>query len=444
MNISVVQSAPCRKNVKVEIASEAVDREFNSIEDYFVKKATLPGFRPGRAPRDLVARKFAREIGEEVGERLVAQAYRGMVDDEKIAPVSIVDVRHEPPLRAAPFTVDFTVDVAPVFNPPAWQQIRIEPRKSEVTEVQIAERLDELRLGRGTLADIETEPVVSGDFVQLDYAGEADGAPLVGRVGAEHRLTAEAVDFWALLGTSPASVPGLFEAVIGMKKGETRKVDVSFPADYAVKELAGLAASYTVTVKMIRRRRPADLDEAFLKGLQVGSEAELKDRIRESLVRMGEMEEAGRQREEAVQWLLKNTELSDLPESVVRQETQRILRRMVYENLRNGVPQAELESHQQDLYQSAARGSQERVKLDYILHRIADDSGIQVSDEEVAREYELLAQRMETTVAKVRQRIEKERLEDSLQDDLRSQKTLQMILAHAVGGGAAAPAGAVQ
>jgi trigger factor len=433
MNISVVQSAPCRKNVKVEIASEAVEREFDSIQGFFSKKANLPGFRPGHAPVALVARKFAREIGEEVAERLVAQAYRGMVEEEKIAPVSIVDVKHEPPLRAAPFSVDFTVDVAPVFDPPDWKQIRIEPRKIEVTEAQLEERLNELRLSRGTLSEIENESAAMGDFVQLDYAGETGGTPLAGRVDAEHQMSAAAVDFWVLLGTSTCPVPGLLESVVGLKKGEIRKVEVIFPADFAVKDLAGIAAQYDVTVKAVRRRQPAEVNEEFLKALQVGSVEELKERIRGSQLRAVTVEEAGRQREEAVQWLLKNTVLTDLPDSMVEQETRRILRRMVFENLRNGVPQAELESHQQDLYQSASRGSQDRVKLDYILHRIADDSGIQVSADEVAQEYEILAQRMETTVAKVRQRIEKEHLEESMQDDLRSQKTLQMILTHAMG-----------
>jgi trigger factor len=434
MNISVVQSAPCRKNVTVEVAADAVDREFASIQGFFSKKAALPGFRPGHAPIALVARKFAREIGEEVAERLVAQAYRGMVEEEKITPVTIVDVRHEPPLRAAPFKVDFTVDVAPAFDPPDWKQIRIEPRSLDVTDAQVEERFNELLLSRGTLTEVEAEPAALGDFVQVDYAGETGGAPLAGQVPAEHRMAAEAVDFWVLLGTSSCPVPGLLEAIVGLKKGETGKVEVSFPSDFAVKELAGMAAQYTVTVKVVRRRKPAEVNEEFLKGLQVASEAELKDRIRENQKRISLGEEAGRQREEVVQWLLKNTVLTDLPESVVKQETQRILRRMVFENLRNGVPQAELESRQQDLFQSASRGSQDRVKLDYILHRIADDNGIQVSDEEVAREYELLAQRMETTVAKVRQRIEKEHLEESLQDDLRAQKTLQMILAQAGAG----------
>jgi trigger factor len=434
MNISVVQSAPCRKNVKVEVASEAVEREFDSIQGFFAKKAALPGFRPGRAPVALVARKFTREIGEEVAERLVAQAYRGMVEEEKIAPVSIVNVQHDPPLRAAPFTVNFTVDVAPVFDPPDWKQIKIEPRKIEVTDAQVEERLNELRLSRGTLSENDSEPAATGDFVQLDYTGETGGTPLSGRVDAEHRMTAEAVDFWVLLGTSTCPVPGLLEAVVGLKKGDTQKIEVTFPADFSVKELAGISAQYNLTVKTVRRRQPAEVNEEFLKGLQVGSMEELKDRIRESQLRNSTVEEAGRQREEAVQWLLKNTLLTDLPDSMVEQETRRILRRMVFENLRNGVPQAELESRQQDLYQSASRGSLDRVKLDYILHRIADDNQIVVSDEEVAREYEILAQRMETTVAKVRQRIEKEHLEDSMQDDLRAQKTLQMILTHAAGG----------
>lgn len=433
MNISVVQAGPCRKNVKVEIAADSVDREFGSIQGYFLKKASLPGFRPGRAPLDLVARKFAREIAEEVSERLVAQAYRGMVEEEKITPVSIVEVNHASPLRAAPFTVDFTVDVAPAFDPPEWKQLRVEPKQVDVTDTQVEERLKELRSSRGTLLDVETEPAAAGDFIQVDYTGESNGAPLAERVGAEHRLTAEAVDFWILLGTSSGPVPGLSDAAVGLKKGENRKVEISFPADFTVKELAGVTAQYTVTVKMIRRRQLADVNEGFLKEFQVESEAELKDRIRESLQQISIGEEAGRQREEVVQWLLKNTVLTDLPDSVVKQETQRILRRMVYENLRKGVPQADLEAHQQDLYQSASQGSQDRIKLDYILHRIADDNDLQVSDDEVAQEYEIMAHRMETTVDKVRQRIGKEHLEESLQDDLRAQKTLQMILAHASG-----------
>jgi len=437
MNISVVQAAPCRKNVTVEIPPETVDREFHAIQGFFAKQATLPGFRTGRAPVDLVARKFAREIGEEVGERLVGQAYKGMVEQEKIEPVSIVDVRHEPPLRAAPFKVDFVVDVAPVFDAPDWKQIRIEPRPVDITDQQVEDRLADLRLSRGTLEEVEDQPSAAGDFIQLDYSGAVAGAPLSGRVPAEHRMVGEATDFWAMLGSSHNAVPGLLEAVTGMKKGESRVVTVTFPAAFQVADLAGQEAQYQVTVKGIRRRRPAEMTDDFLKAFGVESEAELRSRIRDAQTSIAEREEHGRQRTEAIEWLIQHTPIADLPESVVAQETRRILRRMVLENVRNGVPQAELENHKDDLFQSASAGSQGRVKLQYILHKIADDLGIEPTEEEVEAEYGTMAAQMNLSVAKARQRIQKEGLAEALRDNLREEKTLARILSHALGGNSA-------
>jgi trigger factor len=182
-------------------------------------------------------------------------------------------------------------------------------------------------------------------------------------------------------------------------------------------------------VKQIRSRQPAEMNAAFFNAVGVASEQELRERVRASLQAVGEYAERQRLRGEVLQWLSARTELKDLPASLVAEETGRILREVVRENVQRGVQQEELESHKEELFNHAVQSSSERVKLDFILYRIAGAEKIEVTDEELAAEIERLAQRYGLAPAKLRAGLEKRGALEGLRDDLRAEKTITFLVA---------------
>ena len=146
---------------------------------------------------------------------------------------------------------------------------------------------------------------------------------------------------------------------------------------------------------------------------------------------MAEGNENRRLRGEVVKWLLEKTEIKGLPASAVEHETRRILQDIVRENVRRGISKEELESHKDDIYNSAAKSSSDRVKLDCILGRIAVDEKIEVADQELTQEIERLAYRYSMPVAKMRNELEQHNALDGLRDDLRSAKTIEAVLQQA-------------
>ncbi len=431
MKTTVEQVGPCRKVVKVEVPADAVASEYGAVLAEFSRHARVPGFRSGKVPPAIVERRFAKDILEEARERLLPRFYQEAVRKENLSPVAVVDVSDIQIDKQLPLTFKVTLDVMPEFQIPAYAGIPVKSRPVEVKDEEVDKVVTGIRDRQARFEAVTGRAAGKGDVVEVDYTATCDGKPM-SEVAPENPELGQGKDFWVLVGDDmPLFLPGMPAKLEGMEIGAEREMEIAFPEDYRVKAVAGRKALYKVAARGLREKRLPEMDEAFFKAMGVQSLEDLKVKIRENLLDAAQSTEKNRQRDEIVKWLLESTDLKDLPQTLVEEEARHIIQDVVQENMRRGVGKDEIESNREEIFNRAAQSSTERVKLNYILTRIADEKKIEVGEADVDARLAEMAARYHMPPQKIRAEMEKRDALRGMKGNLRMEKTLDALLAEA-------------
>ena len=228
--------------------------------------------------------------------------------------------------------------------------------------------------------NLEPRAAREGDFAVVDFEGTSGGkkiseiAPQAGQIASAKKL-------WLWL-KADSFLPGFCQALYGVKPGETKEVEVKFPADFPQTPLRGQTGRYQVTLLELKERHVPDIDESFCQEHYKISLEELKKRIREDL--MASRESAVRSDDsKAVTTALLSAVKMDVPEPMLEEERRRLVARLVEENQRRGVPQEELLKHKDEILAAAGRSAEENVKLSFLLRKVAEGEGIKVEESEI-------------------------------------------------------------
>lgn len=431
MKTAVEQVGPCRKVIKVEVPAEVVGAEYRKVVGEFSKQARVAGFRAGKAPAAIVERQFTKNILEEARERLVPRAYQEALQQEKLTPVAVVDVSDIQLDKQLPLTFKVTVDVVPEFKLPDYKGIPVKSQAVDVKDEDIEKVVTNMRDRQARFEAVTGRAAAKGDVVEIDYTATCDGKAMKEIAPANPEL-GEGKDFWVLVGDDmPLFLPGMPGKLAGIETGGQREIEITFPADYRVKEVAGKKAVYSVTARGMRERRLPDVNDEFAVTLGAASLDDLRQKIRENLLESGKTAERDRQRDDVVKWLLENTDLKDLPQSLVEEEARHIIQDVVQANVRRGISKDEIESNREDIFNRAAQSSADRVKLNYILNRIADEKTIVIADEDVDTRIAEMAARYNMPPPKMKAELEKRDALRAMRGNLRMEKTLDALLAEA-------------
>ncbi len=433
IQVKMENAGPCRKTLTIEVPAAEVDSQYRKLLEVYSRSARIPGFRPGKAPSALVERHYGKDMKGELKDYLLAFGYRKALDSEKIRPVAAVDVTDETPILAgAPFSFKVTVDLPPAFELPVYSGIPIQAQTTDVTDAQVDESIGQYRERMARFNEVKDRPVKAGDIVKIDYQGRLGDKP-VEEQAPDAAGIGKGTDFW--LRTDEAGdadfLPGVAAAVAGMEAGATKDIPVAFPADYHVKEIAGQSALYTVTVKEVREKTLPEMDEEFFKMAGAANLEEFKARIRENLQRGAERNEAARRLDAAARHLLEQTKIEELPQTEVQSEAQQIVMNIVRENTMRGVTSDVIKDQRDSILSAATRSSEERVKLSYILERIAEAEKIEVQESDVAAHISMLAARRRQSPEKLREDLQKDGRLDNIRRDLRNEKALEFVVKHA-------------
>ncbi len=382
MNVSITDISETRKTLTVTLDKGEVDGEYHAILGEFTKQVSLPGFRPGKAPAAMVAKRFGKELGEEFKSRVVGRAYRDGLKEAKLDAISLVDVEEgevQPGLSAA---IKLTVDVRPVIKLPEYKGIETTVQPTEPTAAEIDAVVEGLRSERADFKAVDRASR-KGDYVRFGYEGTLDGKPLTDIVG-DKPLYAKAPQTWEEVeGENEGLLPGMGKHLSGLKAGDKKSVKLEFPATYpAVPALAGKAVTYAIEVQEVRERTLPPLDEAFFKANQVENLDALKEQIRKTLTYRKEQENRAGQRRQVTDALIARAGFP-VPESLVASERDGVLRQFIEENMRRGVPQEEFEKNKKELFESASKAALARVKVQLLLARIAEEEKLKVEEKDV-------------------------------------------------------------
>src|SRR6266702_4692398 len=248
MKVEVEQQPNSVSTLRIELPPEEVSKEWDSIANSFARFAKIPGYRPGKAPRSGIEKRFRKDIQEEVTKKLVSRSYRDAIAQKQLRVASVSNVEDVQFGEDKSMRFRATVVTAPEFELPDYKNIPVTLPDTKVSEAEIDAALERLREQAADFVDVPDRGLQMGDFVVIDFDGMIDGRPIAEIAPNASKNVHGGRKFWLHL--APENfLPRFCERLVGMRPGETRSVQVEFPVDFLVTELAGKKADYAVTVK---------------------------------------------------------------------------------------------------------------------------------------------------------------------------------------------------
>jgi len=425
MKVDTQNIGPCKSKVIVKAEADETRKEYGEVMRAFLREGRVPGFRPGKVPREIIKREFHKQITEEVQGRLFRALYKPALEQAGVKMVALLDVNDMLFSPETGITFTMTVDTEPEFDLPKYKKIPVSFDEPAVTEEEVDEQIDRLRKAFAKFEEAPPEHAIAGgDLVSIDFAGLVDGQP-VHTLDEAAKPISEGTGFWVQVEEGRFQKE-ILDALVGMKAGDTQAVKFKFAKDHAIEALRGKKAEYSVTVKSVRMRLPTQ-DAELLAQVKLESLDQLRDHTRARMLESAVQAEKHRREQTVIEFLLKKADF-DLPESRVAEEINNTLDRMMNEAQYRGLTREDLEKNREAIIENASVTAKRQLRLRYLLGRIAEQEGITVSDAEVDAKIQALADEYRSTPAQLRAQIEKNERMGQLRAQLRDEKTMQSLL----------------
>lgn len=423
------------RQIRLEIEVDE-ERQNKAVEKAFRRLAPrvrIPGFRPGKAPRHLIEREIGRHrLLDEAMEIIFPEVYREALETEDIRPVDRPElevVSHEP------FIFKATVPLPPTVELGDYKTLLRLPReKVEVREEDVEETITALRRRYGTIEPVD-RAAQKGDIVRGSLKAEVEGEVLFDQSDIEYRLTDESL----------ASLPGLADALVGLKKGADTQVEYSVPADFRDERLAGKTVKYHIVVEDVKEERLADLNDEFAKSVGEGFETldALRNHIRED-IRAHEEDAALHRYHDAVIDALVAMSTIEYPAVLVEREIDRILEEQANLDPRDPRAQelyiARLGKSEEEVRAEVRDAAEKRLRRALVLGRFSEAENIDVTTEDVDREIQTMAGSAGDQADAITRIFDTEHGRESIRRTLLTRKTLERLVEIASAEGAQ-PAG---
>jgi trigger factor len=423
VNVTVENLAPCKKLVRVEVEAQKVDEAFDSVTKQFQREVSLPGFRPGKAPLEMVVRKYSKDIEDEAKRKIISDSYKKAVEEQKLDVLGYPDIEEIQFGRGQPLQFAATIETAPDFELPEYKAIPVQAEARTVTDADVDKALDLLREQRISFKTVE-RPAQNGDIAVVNYTGTSDGKPITETAPTAKGLT-EQKNFWVEIGAH-SFIPGFGDQLMGAKAGDKRTVTVDFPADFVTPQLAGKKGVYEVEVAEVKEKALPPLDEELAKAYGAESLEKLRAGVRRDLENELTYKRNKTIRSQLVRSLLNRTTF-ELPESAVAKETRNVVYDIVQENAKRGVSRETIEHEKDKIYSAATQGAKERVKVAFLLQKIAEKEDIGVSKEEIGSRIAYLAAMCQIPIDKFTKDLEKRNGLIEIYDQLLNEKVIDFL-----------------
>lgn len=427
VKVTVEDLNPTRKKLVVVIPGDTIAQAEDSIVQEFASQAKIPGFRPGKAPANLVKKRFSKDIDQEVSRKLTSEAYEKAASESKLDIYTVVDLTGDDYQPGVDAHLEITADIVPPFELPEYKDLKMEVAPTEATEEEVEQSLQQLREQRAQYNVVE-RPAQKGDFVRCSYTGKI-GEELIADIAPDARMFGTQKSTWEEAGSEESpGVKAVVEGLVGMSVGETKEVEMDFPEDFHEEALRGKSAIYSVELEEVRERELPEFDEDFLKSLQVESEEDLRKQTRDNIVNQKNQQNASRKREQIQQKLLEQIDFP-VPQMAVEQQTQEILRDFLQRYMQQGVPQEEFENRKDELYEGASKAAVDRVKVRFVLGKVAEKESIEVENEDMSSAIMQEAMMTRTQPDKLVKELQKDRGRiQALRESVLMNKTLDFLV----------------
>src|SRR5881275_969879 len=429
MKVEVEKQPGSVSKLQIELPADEVAKEWDAIANSFARFAKIPGYRPGKAPRAVIDKRFRKEIQDELTKKLVSKSYHEAVEQEQLRVASLTNIEDIEFAEDKSMRFRATVVTAPEFELPDYKQIPVQLPETTISDEEVEAAMERLREQSAEFVDVPERALQMGDFAVVDFEGSIENKPISEIAPQASKNLQGGKKFWLHL--APENfLPKFCEQLIGLKPGETRLVIVEFPGDFPVKELAGKKADYAITLREIKEKVLPQIDDALAAKLVPDKTlADLRQMIEHDIEHAKEHDVERATESQIVKYLHEHIQF-ELPPALLQNETRRALAELVQRNRERGVTDEMLKEKEKELIDGAAGLAANRLKTNFILHRIAEREKIQVKKEDLDLRIKQEAARYDISPEKMRKELQQKDALDDVADQILLGKTLDFLKAN--------------
>ncbi|MBL8924238.1 MAG: trigger factor [Myxococcaceae bacterium] len=421
MKVQVESVSSIEKRLSIEVDAQVVNRELTNAYATLAQQVKLPGFRPGKVPRRILEQKFRSEIEADVVRRVQAQA---TVDAIKSHDVKAVGEPHYSGGKLVPnATYAFTarLEVKPEVTIKEYKGLALQKLDSAIDDAKVNEQLERLRSSRSTLEPVSGRDVAKqGDMAVIDFDATKNGEAFPGNTG--RNVTVE---------VAPGElVEGNLPQLDGMKLGEQRAFDYTFPAEYRVAEVKGQTAKFTVTLKELKERKLPELNDDFAKSQGADTMDALRTRVKTDLERGAKNRVETEAREGLLKALIEKNPF-ECPNSMIERGVDYMLDGALGSLMRSGVDPRMLNLDWNKLRADMRPRAEVEVRGSLLLEALGKAENLTVADADFDAKFEEISKETGTPLAQVKTRFATDEAKDSLKVRLVEEKAMALIRQHA-------------
>lgn len=422
LDVTITDVGPCKKHMKVVISKKEIDRQFEESIGTVKREAAMPGFRPGRAPRQLVQKRFRKEVAGQVKQTLLMTALEQIDEDYKLNPITQPDLdiaAIELP-EDGPMHFEMDVEVRPEFSLPEYKGLTVKRPVKTITNEDVESQYKQFLERFGLIVPKFEGGAEIGDFVTADLHF-FDGPKTLNLVKEiQFRLQPE-------LRYQDGSVPNVGEVLKGVLPGETREADTQIGSGSVNPELRGKTVKVAFTVHDLKQMRLPETTPAFFHQQGFDSEEDLRGALRRILETRLAAVQTQALRNDIMNTLINQVPF-DLPSDLVARQEKTTIRRLVAELREQGLDDSGIRAREAEIRTNAHESTLQSLKEFFLLAKIAEAEDIKVEDSDIEDEITAISIRSDESVRRVRTRLEKENLTDILASQILERKTIDRIL----------------
>jgi len=417
MKSNLKEVSHCQREIEIEIEAQKVSQELEKILSDYSRKAKIPGFRPGKAPKDIVKRMFYPEIKDSLINSLAPKALSQEIKSLHLnligSPV-INDIyfKEGEPLR---FKAKF--EIWPEITLPDYNQIKVKKKKITVSADEINKSLEELQLKSSQYVPVEGRGVASGDYVVVEIKGKD--------LKTKRFLPTEKI---AVIADDPQNDKTFNQKLLGLKSDQEATFTISYPKDFKNKRLSGKTIEYSVKIISIKEKKVPTINDDFAKDIgEYNNLKDLKKEIRSNLLAAKERESKKQIAEEVIKNIAAQVKV-ELPESMVAEETAAIVQKKLSSQPLPNLKEEEVAK----IKAEAELKARENILNQLILSKIAEKEKLIISEEEINQELEAIAKANNYPLAKVIEAFNQKGRRQELKETLLLKKTVDFLADKAI------------
>ena len=420
IDVKIEETSACERHVVIKITQAEVERYRRDAFDEIAPKAELPGFRAGKAPRKLVESRFKEQVNEQVKSSLVMDSLQKVTDGDHFSAISEPDFDYEAVElpEEGDFRYEFRIEVRPNFETPKWEGLKLERPSCELSEKHIDDHLSRT-LTRFMSGEAVEGPCQLCDLITLNATFKLDGKEIAS-------FEEESTTLRQTLSFGDAVIENFGELASGKTEGDTFSCSLTLSDSAADESLRGKEVTAEFKLHEVKRIRGDEISPAMLERVGFDDTEALRSFVRSELERQFEYHQQQALRKQVVDQLTKDANW-DMPESLVRRQTNREMQRMVLELQRSGFNQDQIKSYLNAAKMNARESTIRALREHFVLEKIAEDLKVEPTPEDYEKEISLIAEQNDSSPRSIRARLEKTGQMDAIRNQIIEREVINKI-----------------